>query len=378
MRILHINCNYIGTTLHQLMVEKLDALGYENQVYCPTYDADTAVITPNENVCVSECFRKWDRVLFDYKQEKILRDIESRFDISGFDCIHAYTLFTDGNCAMRLSQKYGIPYVVAVRNTDVNAFFKTMIHLRPRGIAVMRHAHRVFFLSEAYRAQVFGKYVPQKEHGALLEKCCIIPNGIDDFWFRNPPEAGSEGAEDCIRLVYAGRIDKNKNIPTIQKAMALLRSRGISSTLTVVGKAEDPRELKKICEDPHTRYLPPVPKEELIGIYRGHDLFVMPSFTESFGLVYAEAMSQGLPVIYSKGQGFDRQFPEGEAGYHVAPESAEDVADKIEAVWHKRQEIARRVPELARKFRWDEIVTAYSEIYQQLKAIPRTTVSEDR
>ena len=47
MRILHINCNYIGTTLHQLMVEKLDALGYENQVYCPTYDAGTGVITPN-------------------------------------------------------------------------------------------------------------------------------------------------------------------------------------------------------------------------------------------------------------------------------------------------------------------------------------------
>jgi glycosyltransferase involved in cell wall biosynthesis len=68
---------------------------------------------------------------------------------------------------------------------------------------------------------------------------------------------------------------------------------------------------------------------ELIDIYRANDIFVMPSFTESFGLVYAEAISQGLPVVYSIGQGFDRQFPEGEVGYHADPNSAQSVADAI-------------------------------------------------
>lgn len=367
MRILHINCNYIGTTLHQLMVEKLDALGYENQVYVPTYDASVSVITPNENVCVSECFRKWDRVMFDYKQAKIIRDIESRFDVASFDCIHAYTLFTDGNCAMHLSRKYGIPYVVAVRNTDVNAFFKTMIHLRPRGIEVMRHAHRVFFLSEAYRGQVFGKYVPKKYHAELTEKVSIIPNGIDDFWFRNPPESTGEAQEACIRLVYAGRIDKNKNIPTIQKAMDILRRQGTETRLTVVGKVDDKKELAEICRDPHTQYLPPMGKEDLIRVYRANDLFVMPSFTESFGLVYAEAMSQGLPVLYTKGQGFDKQFPEGEVGRHVLSDSPEDVAEKILEVYRNREDISRRVPALAEKFRWEKIVEAYSNIYTSLK-----------
>ena len=45
----------------------------------------------------------------------------------------------------------------------------------------------------------------------------------------------------------------------------------------------------------------------------------MTSLGESFGLTYAEAMSQGVPVIYSKGQGFDGQFKEGVVGYHVDP-----------------------------------------------------------
>lgn len=40
----------------------------------------------------------------------------------------------------------------------------------------------------------------------------------------------------------------------------------------------------------------------------------MPSHKETFGLVYAEAMSQGLPIIYTKNQGFDGQFPDGYVG----------------------------------------------------------------
>ena len=58
-------------------------------------------------------------------------------------------------------------------------------------------------------------------------------------------------------------------------------------------------------------------KEELIKLYRDSHIFTMPSITESFGLVYAEAMTQALPVVYTKGQGFDGQFPDGEVGYSV-------------------------------------------------------------
>ena len=39
--------------------------------------------------------------------------------------------------------------------------------------------------------------------------------------------------------------------------------------------------------------------------------FCLPSHAETFGLVYVEAMSQGLPIIY-EGQGFDKQFQDGE------------------------------------------------------------------
>ena len=149
MRVLHINCNYLGTALHQCMVEHLDHQGVENTVFAPTYGLETAVITPNENVIVKKCFRKWDRAAFYYKQNKIRKALERSVSVADFDLLHAYTLFTDGNCAYEMWKKYGVNYVVAVRNTDVNFFFRLMPHLRKRGVEILRNAKAVFFLSEA-------------------------------------------------------------------------------------------------------------------------------------------------------------------------------------------------------------------------------------
>lgn len=366
MRVFHINCNYIGTTLHQLMIEHLDALGYDNQVAVPTYNSNLAVIEPNANVFVSECFRKWDRLVFDYKQRKIRKSIETNFEIEGFDLIHAYTLFTDGNCARELAQKYGIPYAVAIRNTDVNDFFRLRPFLRKRGIQIMRDASAVFFLSEAYRKQMFEKYIPKKYWKGIKKKTYIIPNGIDAFWLDNVSKIGKSINKKSIKLIYAGRIDRNKNIPTTQKAMEILRKQGYETTLSVVGKIQDEKEFQIIKVNPFTTYYPPMSKEELLSIYRDSDIFVMPSYTESFGLVYAEAMSQGLPVVYSKNQGFDKQFDEGVVGYHVIAGSAEDVAAGIKRVIDNYSNIQKNLINSAREFCWTKLVKKYDQAYKTI------------
>ena len=365
MRVLHVNCNYIGTSLHQLMVENLDALGYDNSVFVPTYKKDLSVIVPNDNVLVCECFKKWDRLLFDHKQRKILKALETHYQIEDYDLIHAYTLFTDGNCARKLSKKYGIPFVVAVRNTDVNDFFRLMPHLRKRGIKTMLEADAVFFLSESYRKQIFEKYIPPRYQDKIRGKTYIIPNGIDDFWFVNRPEMDNK-LGSVIKLIYAGRVDRNKNIPTTQKAVSLLREKGYNVSLTVVGKIEEEKIYKIIQKDTHTEYLPAQSKESLLNLYRKHNIFVMPSFTESFGLVYAEAMSQGLPVIYSAGQGFDNQFPEGTIGYRVSAYDVKSVAEGIEKIIRDFSDITPNTILCAKTFNWKEITAKYDAIYKTI------------
>ena len=365
MQILHINTNYLGTTLHQTMIEHLDKLGVQSSVFVAICKTDKAVIKPNSNVCVSCCYNNIDRYIFDLKQFKIIHSIKEFYDVSTFDCIHAYTLFTDGNAAMKLAKKYNKPFVVAVRNTEVNIFFSKMFYLRNRGVKIMRAAKKIFFLSEAYRKQVFEKYVPHKYYDELYAKTIVIPNGIDDFWFNNPPTNENREIHNPVRLIYAGKIDKNKNIPTIQKAIKILKNKGFDATLTVIGKIIDQSEFEKIKNDPRITYLEAMPKEKLIEQYRKHDIFVMPSFTESFGLVYAEALSQGLPVVYSKGQGFDGQFGEGVVGYHCDAHNALDVAAAIEKIVTDYEKRKTNCDASALKFKWSDICEKYKCVYEK-------------
>lgn len=368
MRILHINCNYIGTTLHQLMIERLDKTCVENEVFVPTYNRKNAVIIPNKNVYVSECFEKWDRVFFDYKQSKIIRAIEEYYDVRKFDIIHAYTLFTDGNVARILSKKYGVPYVVAIRNTDVNDFFKKMIFLRNRGVHIMEEAKKIFFLSNAYRKTVFDKYIPNDLKCKIYNKTEIIPNGIDDFWInnlfynRNFNHITSQISEKRIKLLYVGVVDKNKNITLTCNAIDILKNKGWSIEFTVVGKIKDQSLFKKI--ESKINYIPMQSKEKLISIYRDSDIFVMPSITETFGLVYAEAMSQGLPVIYTKGQGFDEQFDDGYIGFNCSSYDAGDLAEKIVSICKNYRTISENCYDACRKFNWDDITKRYLELYK--------------
>lgn len=371
MKVLHINCNYIATTLHQLMVRELGKHGVDSEVFVPVYDRNKGVIEPDDCVTVCECFKKRDRVAFDYKQRKIIKAAERDYDFSDFDAIHAYTLFTDGNAARALSEKYGIPYVVAVRNTDVNAFFKKMVHLRSRGIKNMLLASRVFFLSESYRDIVLDRYVPEKYRNAILAKSAVIPNGIDEFWFRNAYVSRDYDEITCrigkkkIKLVYAGSIDRNKNIALTCSAAEILKKEGWDVDFTVVGKVNDDNVFEDIRDK--VNYLTKRPKEELIDCYRNADIFVMPSIFESFGLVYAEAMSQGLPVIYTRGQGFDNQFPEGEVGYHVSCSDAEDIAEKIKLITERYAEISKRATKGIEKFSWQKICERYVSVYEDVR-----------
>lgn len=366
MRVLHINCNYIGTTLHQKMIEGLNKIGIINEVFVPTNDKTKSVINVNSNVIVSECFKKWNRFFFKNKSNKIKKRLMQLYNFDDIDIIHAYTLFTDGNVAFNLKKEKKIPYVVAVRNTDVNIFLKYMIHLRKRGLEIMKSADAVFFLSESYKEQVYNKYIPEKDKYLIEKKTYVIPNGIDEFWFENQVKKGRQLNRSNIKIIYAGRIDANKNILTTQKAIKLLNKKGINVKYTVIGKIYNKRIYNKVKKDENTIVLDSLSKENLLQLYRSNDIFVMPSFTESFGLVYAEAMSQGIPVIYTKGQGFDGQFSEGEVGYSVSARNYYDIADKIELIIKDYPEVTSRCTLLVKKFSWKKIIEAYGEIYKNV------------
>ena len=161
-----------------------------------------------------------------------------------------------------------------------------------------------------------------------------------------------------------GVIDQNKNIGLIIRAMNLLKKDGWNIELEVIGTMKDKKVYNSIIRAPNVTVIEKLPKEQLIDHYRDAHIFVMPSHNESFGLVYAEAMSQGLPVIYTRGQGFDGQFPEGEVGYSVSDIAPEEIAEKIGLIIERYQKVSKSCIEKANKFDWNLICETYSSIYE--------------
>lgn len=367
MNILHINTNYLSNALHQNMINTMNKKDVSSIVFVPTYEGSQRVINTNDNVIVSSCFDKWDRVNFYSKQKKILKSVKALCIVEKFDIIHAYTVFTDGNVAYNLYKEYGIPYVVAVRNTDINTFFKYMVHLRKRGIEILKNASAVFFLSPVYKKRLFDKYINTADAKVIEPKCHVMPNGIDDFWLENLyTNKDFLKDDDVIKLACIGSVEHNKNMLSVAKALDLLKQQGKKVSLSIAGKIKDQNIYNSLMKYDFVKYMGVLPKEKLIDVYRTNDVFALTSFNESFGMVYVEAMSQGLPVIYTKNEGFDGQFSDGMVGYSSSPSDITEISNKILLAYDNKQSIYNNSIRLLSVFSWASIVEKYISIYSNI------------
>ena len=237
---------------------------------------------------------------------------------------------------------------------------------------------RFFFLSKAYKEKMLKDYIPEEKKEALEKKMQIVPNGIGDFWLehqffdRDIDSTRKRLQQKELNVVCVGQIIKRKNIPALQEALLILKKEGWRIHLDIIGKIVDKAEYEKIISYADTSYHTPVPKEQLIDFYRKNDIFVLPSLTETFGLVYAEAMTQGLPVLYTKGQGFDQQFDDGVVGYPVLSNSPIDIADRIRQAVERFEELNKNSLDVCIVFNWDRICKLYNNLYESSAQCPQS------
>lgn len=363
MKILHINSYYQHSHFYKNLYE-IQSNESDVQVYVPVSNQSDENFDYGTYTCISACFNKFDRSIFHLKHLKIYKDILKKYDFSKFDIIHAHSLFSNGYIAYKLNKKYHIPYIVAVRNTDINVFFKKMVHLRHLGIDILKNASKIIFISESYKTQCLDKYVPKKYRKELLNKSVVIPNGLDNFYFLHKNNPKSLTDIKNINLLYVGDINKNKNILFTCSAIEKMLQTGYQININVIGKVLDKKIYDTLIEKEYVTYYSPLDKQKLITFFKQSDIFVMPSITETFGLVYLESMSQGTPVIYTDGQGFSSFFNEGVVGYSVNLENVDSMVNAIKKTILNYDKISRNCTEFLTEFSWKKISEKYNDIYK--------------
>ena len=365
MRVLHINSYYFSSLFYKKLYDLQEKKGTEIDVYVPvSSDKNINNFDYGKYTLISKNHNKYDRFAFYIKHFKILKDLRKKYLFENYDVIHAHSLFSNGYLAYMLNKEFNIPYVVAVRNTDVNVFFGKVFFLRKLGIEILKKAKAIIFISDVYKEKTLKKYIPNKYHDVFLKKTFVIPNGIDNYWIENRVMVPKKIDSNKINIVYAGRIDKNKNIVPVAKACELLKQDGYNVNFTIIGKVCDKSEFNQLNKFDFVNYISVQPKEKIIEIYKEQHIFAMASKKETFGLVYAEAITQGLPIIYSKEQGFDGQFKEGTVGYHVDSGCVNDIYLKFKKIIKNYNTLSENCLSFYNKYNWEDIVKIYGHVYE--------------
>lgn len=374
-RVLHISNDFPNSSLYKQLVIHLDTLDIKQTVYSAVRTKQEAQFSPQElnplDINISNILQPYDRLLYRNKIRKITNDVTTIIDyLRNIDLIHAHTLYSDGGVALKLKERYDIPYLVAIRNTDLNAYQKFRPDLRIRRNKILREAKKIVFISPAYEYRLL-KLLKGSLKEEIRKKIVVIPNGLDPL-FSEQDDIKNKNSSRPLKLLYVGNFKKLKNIPIlIKSAKVLYEQENIKLTL-VGGGGEDHTKVKKMINSkkyPFVEYEGKVEdRNRLRKIYASHDIFVMTSDRETFGLVYIEALSQGLPIVYTKGEGIDGYFEQGTVCEAVTdPQSPDEIASKIKDIADRlNSSLKKRCIQEVKKFNWNSISKKYCDIYKSI------------
>lgn len=370
MKILFITTYYHRANFFRDMMESLTNIGHKVTVFNAVKYGEKIKekykdIIKDNRVIHKECFYHLDRYIYPIKQWKIYKALLNEIDINEFDIIHSHLLFNGGPVALKIKEEFNIPFNVSIRSTDENVFMKIPFFNKFSDI-VLSNSSGVQFLSPAFKERFIENYVSNKIIEEIKNKSYVLPNGLEEFWLNNINRNKKFNEQNnIIEILFVGKIGKQKNPLTILKAMEKLINKGFNPNLTVIGQKVDEEVYNSLEKDENVEIIGYVTKEELIKYYRDSDIFVMPSIHETFGRVYAEAMTQGLPVIYTKGQGFDGIFKDGYVGYSVPSKDYNYIADSIIKILSNYEEISKNCIKECNKFNWKNIANDLDKFYSE-------------
>jgi len=207
-----------------------------------------------------------------------------------------------------------------------------------------------------------------------------VPPGVDHAFFSPGSRAGARAA---LRLgagpvlLFAGRIQPLKGLQVAVAALAELRRD--DATLLVVGGpsgqtgADELADSRKVAAElgvaDRIIWVPPQPHHLLSTYYRAADVVLVPSRSESFGLVALEAGACGIPVVAADVGGLRTIIEDGRTGFLVPsrdPAQYADLVDRLLADPDLSSQVGSAAALRARDFTWSTTAARLRRLYADL------------
>ncbi|REH45777.1 glycosyltransferase involved in cell wall biosynthesis [Tenacibaculum gallaicum] len=369
--LLHITNDFSGSKVYKSLIQQLDQLELSQIIYTAVRREDLIgknhinFKQTNSSIIYRNILKKTDKLRYFHKINKVTDDVEAYVDLSKVTLIHAHTWYSDGGVAYQLYKKHNIPYIITIRNTDLNLFYKYGYHLRKRAKNIIEYASKVFFISPSYHKRFFN-LKPFVNKQRFIKKSEIIPNGIDSFWIRNY-KVPKQNPQKLPVVLYIGKFAKGKNVLKLINAITILNAIGVPCQLNLVGGggSEEKKILEKVKRREAINFKGKITDKKLLQQqFTKADIFAMPSKGETFGLVYIEAISQGLPIIYTQKEGIDGYYEN--IGVAVEPNNEESIINAVKQILENYNPLQNLEAEITANHDWSNIAKKHKEIYANI------------
>ena len=255
------------------------------------------------------------------------RALEKLIEKEGIDIIHGHYLFPAGAAAVEVGKKHNIKTYVTSHGSDMLELYKNQPVMRSTIRKVLEDADGVLAVSNALKHEIIATGVV-----GIAGKTKLSWNSVDVNKFSNRPNDSFRREYELAAkpmVLFVGNLIKRKNVES------LLEAKKISNRdyyLVIVGDGPLSKKLKKKVDEEN---IPDVIftglRDDVEDIIPSCDVLILPSFSESFGLVLLEALACGKPVIGSDVGGISEIITD-DVGLLVDPNDVVSIAEATDRI----------------------------------------------
>jgi glycosyltransferase involved in cell wall biosynthesis len=296
--------------------------------------------------------RQWSYIKYLHRVKRIIGEIEPDLVHShyaaGFGLWGAYSGFH--------------PFLVSVWGTDIidfpNNFYKKYLLKKILSSADYLTATSHFLGKQTVRI-----------HPSIADKLAVIPFGV-----KMPEIQADYSDKGQIKLIYIKVHARRYGPDILFKAVHSLIKQGMNISLTMAGSGEMTEELKEMANklniNKYISFVGFLDNREIAPLLAGHDIMVMPSREESFGVAALEASSVGIPVIASNIGGIPEAVKNNQTGILVPSDNVENLAEAIKKL-ADNVELRKRMGNAGREFvrtnfDWEKSLDRMIDLYGKL------------
>ena len=300
-------------------------------------------------------------------------------EIKNADIIHIHGLYRfPQTFAGWYARKCNKPYIISphgsldpvIYNKKERKIFKRLYEILFEN-KNLKMANRIHFTAD--------EEMELTEYLNIDKKGEVIKNGIKTADYKNLPAKGFFADEynvskEDYKILFLGRITWKKGLDILIKSLPIIKKSINNFVLLIVGpdnegyKAEIEKMIHEYDMNDHVKFIDLLEKTEVIKAYVDSDIFVLPSYSENFGLTIVESMACGCPVVISRNVNIHRNISDGQYGYVIDCEPAQianAVIDYFNLPQADKNLLMDKISQHAHEnYDWDKLINQFISLYQ--------------